>query len=290
VGDAVRGAVGVAVRGAVDGAVGVAVHVAVRGAVGVAVRGAVGGDNALAFARALWSRLWSNVIGGQFWVGEWWWHGSPSMATFFVDVCGLELAPHILAAARANVEQAQSACWWWPHRDFVMVCERPVRMARDARGRLHCEDKAAVEWPDGWGVYSWHGVRVPAWLISHPERVTPALIDQEKNQEVRRAMVERYGADRYLQNGGSVLVHKDAFGELYRKDVAGDEPLMLVKVKNSTPESDGSIKSYWLRVHPELRPLRANGELGDPQKLTAHNAVASTFGLRGEEYQPQVET
>jgi hypothetical protein len=27
-------------------------------------------------------------------------------------------------------------------------------------------------------------------------------------------------------------------------------------------------------------------ELGEPQKMTARNAVASTFGLRGEEYDP----
>ena len=29
---------------------------------------------------------------------------------------------------------------------------------------------------------------------------------------------------------------------------------------------------------------------GEPQKLTCHNAVASTFGLIGEEYAPEVET
>jgi hypothetical protein len=63
----------------------------------------------------------------------------------------------------------------------------------------------------------------------------------------------------------------------------------MVKVRNSTPEPDGSVKDYFLRVHPQLRPM-IDGGLGDPQPMTARNAVASTFGLRGEEYHPTVET
>jgi hypothetical protein len=64
----------------------------------------------------------------------------------------------------------------------------------------------------------------------------------------------------------------------------------MVKVVNSTPEPDGSFKDYFLRVHPELRPLLSNNRMGEPQALTAHNAVASTFGKRGGEYAPCVET
>lgn len=63
-----------------------------------------------------------------------------------------------------------------------------------------------------------------------------------------------------------------------------------VRVVNSTPEQDGTSQEYWLRVHPELRPLLRDGQLGEPQQLTAHNAVASTFGLRGEQYAPEVQT
>lgn len=64
----------------------------------------------------------------------------------------------------------------------------------------------------------------------------------------------------------------------------------MVGVANSTPEPDGSHKSYFLRVHPECRPMLANGAFGAAQALTARNAVASTFGLRGPEYAPAVET
>jgi hypothetical protein len=55
-----------------------------------------------------------------------------------------------------------------------------------------------------------------------------------------------------------------------------DEPIVIVKVLNSTPEADGSTKNYFLRVPPEIR--------------TAKEAVAWTFGMSGEEYSPLRET
>ena len=63
-----------------------------------------------------------------------------------------------------------------------------------------------------------------------------------------------------------------------------------MELVNSSLEPDGSRKTYHLRVHPELRPLLPGDQLGAPQKATCQNAVASTFGLRGEEYAPEIET
>jgi hypothetical protein len=309
VGDAVRGAVEDAVRGAVGDAVGDAVRGAVRGAVrdavGDAVRDAVRGlkskrqSDALAkeirtAIGAMLQRAWYLIIGGQFWVGGWYW-GSPSYVSFMTEACGLELDPRIAAAAKAYQETAQSACWWWPHRDFVMVCERPRNIDRDARGRLHSLNGAAIAWPDGWGVYSVHGVRVPADIIEQPQLITVQRIDGEQNAEIRRVMIERYGIDRYLHDSGAEVLHEDCdqFGhprKLVRKNRAGDEPIVAVFVRNSTLEPDGSRKDYMLRLHPELRPLLDAGNFGAPQKFTCRNAVASTFGMRGEQYEPEIET
>jgi len=272
------------------------------------------------------SKAWSLAMGGQFWVG-WWW-GGPAYVSFFTDVCGLELAPNIARAAKAYRDTCESACWWWPHRDFVIVSERPTHIDRDERGRLHSESRPAIQWPDGWGLYMWHGVRVPARLIEHPETITVAEIEAEQNAEIRRCMVARYGAGRYLLDSGAKEVSRDEFGVLYRKEQADDEPLVMVRVLNSTPEPDGTLttaearaalgdavvdracvmaglngnaskarwKEYFLRVQPELRPMippsKSGSEvvLGDPQEMTARNAVASTFGLRGEDWAPAQET
>lgn len=49
-------------------------------------------------------------------------------------------------------------------------------------------------------------------------------------------------------------------------------------------------KVYHLSVHPKCRPMHADGSLGEPQKRTCRNAVASMVGKRGHEYAPRVET
>ena len=50
----------------------------------------------------------------------------------------------------------------------------------------------------------------------------------------------------------------------------------MVEVLNSTPEPDGSRKTYFLRVPPRTR--------------TAREAVAWTFGVREPDYRPAQET
>ena len=103
-------------------------------------------------------------------------------------------------------------------------------------------------------------------------------------------MLDRYGWDKYLMQSGAEEVLKDDAGILYQKNIENDEPLVMVKVINSTPEPDGTKKNYFLRVDPQLRPMLADKTFGKPQKLTARNAVASTFGLYGNEYNPVTET
>ena len=109
-------------------------------------------------------------------------------------------------------------------------------------------------------------------------------------------LLERYGLGRYVLESGAQVVHEDvdALGHprrLLRKPMGDELPeLLMVHVKNSTLEPDGTRKDYVLTVHPELAPLYADGTFGSPQKLTCHNAVASTFGLRGDQYAPQAET
>jgi hypothetical protein len=188
-----------------------------------------------------------------------------------------------------------------------MVSERPSVIHRELvnpRGigshRLHHPSEAAVSWPDGWGIYAWHGLRVPAHVITAPALITVADIQREENAEVRRVMLERYGFDRFITDTGALPVHADRFGTIYRCDLANDDPLVVVRVENNTAEPDGHRKQYVLRVDPGLRPLppghwpaERKRDWLDRQKaqpLTARNAVASLHGMRGEQYAPAIET
>jgi len=155
--------------------------------------------------------------------------------------------------------------------------------------RLHNENGPALR-SDIENIYFWHGVMVPAFVVTNPEWITVNHIETESNAEVRRVMIERYGQTRYLLDSGAELVHQDDWGKLYEKTIADDEPIVMVKVVNSTPEADGSYKDYFIRCHPELCPLLADGSFGKPQQRTARNAVASTFGMTGAEYLMTKET
>ena len=281
--DQVNAQVNAQVRAQVNAQVNAQVRAQVRDQVGAIMAG---------LYRAI-SGSWHHYMGGQFWVGGWYW--GTAYQSYFRDVCGLDIGEEMAARAIAYAGTCEAACWWWPHKDFVMVCERPIHIDRDAQGRLHSDTRLAIEWPDGWGIAMSHGVRLPDDVILRPESVTVARIDAEKNAEVRRVMLERFGLARYMLESKAEVLHEDTdqLGHprrLLRKPMGDGLPeLTMVHVKNSTLEPDGSRKDYVLAVHPQLRPIFASG-FGPPQKLTCANAVASTFGLRGEEYAPQAET
>ena len=164
----------------------------------------------------------------------------------------------------------------------------------DENKKLHNEDGPAIEYRDGFAVYAWHGIRVPQECITDKKSITSEKIRAEPNAEIARCMVEIIGLDKFLADSNAEKIHEDGWEKLWQADIGLPEPYMAVEVKNSTPEPDGSIKTYFLQVHPELRPLPDIEEdeldYGRPQELTALNAIASTFGLRGEEYQPHIET
>jgi hypothetical protein len=179
---------------------------------------------------------------------------------------------------------SRSCGWWEPFQGIVFVCERPFRQAVDDDGRLHHESQAALLCRDGWPVYAWHGVRVTQQVIEAPETLTAQQILAEPNAEVRRVMMERFGFERLLAESSAEELDRSDFGTLYRLLIPDDEPLVMVRVTNSTPEPDGHFKDYTLRVNPECRPMLPDNTMGEPQELTALAAVASTFGMTGREY------
>jgi hypothetical protein len=161
-------------------------------------------------------------------------------------------------------------------KDSIEVCAIPTVVNLDEQGRLHAASGPAFVWLDDIRVFSWHGVRVEDYVIEHPERITVADIETERNAEVRRVKIERYGLARYLADSGAREIHRDDYGVLYRREVPDEEPLVVVKVLNATPEADGSFKDYFLRVPPAMK--------------TAREAVAWTFGKTSDDYGPEQET
>ncbi|MFD7574339.1 DUF6745 domain-containing protein [Streptomyces sp. NPDC059810] len=171
---------------------------------------------------------------------------------------------------------AAQAGWWWPYEKVAVVCERPVELHRDEAGRLDRGDGPALAFADGFALYAWRGMSVPADFLAGLAGLTPERIRQEENAELRRVMLEYYGYDRYLAASGARHEHRDETGVLWRIELADDEDVVMVEVVNSTPEPDGSHRTYWLRVPPTTR--------------TAREGVAWTFGLHPDAYEPLVQT
>ncbi|PZH18358.1 hypothetical protein C1I97_03895 [Streptomyces sp. NTH33] len=171
---------------------------------------------------------------------------------------------------------ARAAGWWWPYEKTAVVSERPVELHRDEAGRLDRADGPALAFPDGFALHAWRGMPVPAEFLAELTGLTPRRIREEENAELRRVMLEHYGYDRYLEESGAQPVQRDEAGVLWRIELEGDEPLVMVEVVNSTPEPDGTHRTYWLRVPPRTR--------------TAREGVAWTFGLEEADYVPERET
>ena len=207
-------------------------------------------------------------------MGAWW-----CASAVFYDFCGRLGLPYALEQKRLLrlwLDQCRYAHWWFECDGIVFASDRPTALTVDALGRLHNEDSPALDYGDGFRLFAIHGVRVDEDIVLHPESVTVRRIEREDNVEVRRTLTARYGHERYLKNSGAALVHQDDRGKLWRKKRAEDADLVMVEVTNSTPEPDGSVRSYLLRVPPNMR--------------TASGAIAWTFGLRSREYHPSVET
>lgn len=167
----------------------------------------------------------------------------------------------------------QNCGWWIPFQSACIMIDRPVKMSI-VSNFLHDDKDAACRYADGWEFFAQRGRVVQEWLAKGV--FTAKQIDEAHNVEIKRLMVERYGASKYLQETGAVVIHSDKFGVLYSKPQLGDDPLVMVEVLNSTPEPDETIKSYFLRVPPEIR--------------TAREAIAWTFGLSPDEYDPDEQT
>jgi hypothetical protein len=104
---------------------------------------------------------------------------------------------------RAYLQASAAACCWYPHRELVMASEWPSELRPELLPpRRDGPSGQAILWSDRWGVYVQGGRRVPQWVIEHPEALTLESIQGERNKELRRILIERYGLQRYVKDSG----------------------------------------------------------------------------------------
>jgi hypothetical protein len=165
----------------------------------------------------------------------------------------------VFCESAAGATAGPTVCWLY---------ERPASIAMDERGRLHSTAGPALTYRDGLSIWAYHGIELWEDAIMRPETITFDTILGCSNVELRRALVELFGLERFvreMQERG-YRCHKDRNGTLWKLD----DYIALVEVVNGTPEPDGSYKHYFLPC--------------DPRAKTATEAVAGTYGLRPKQY------
>ncbi len=179
------------------------------------------------------------------------------------------LAPNDLSAL-ARFSQMVSG--YWLGQEEAVIVRRPKVLSLDAQGRLHNETGKCIEYHDGWGIYAWHGVLVPEHVILTPDLLTRDDFLDEDDVEVRRVIQERMG-ERFVPELGGVVLDREPRGTLYEVALPDDPERVAryVQVQDASTE-----RQYFLRVPPTVQ--------------TAAEAVAWSFGMAVEEYNPAQET
>ena len=174
------------------------------------------------------------------------------------------------------LEQASTCHWWFPFEEVVLASERPMANHLDDQGGLHNLTGPALTYADGWVLWALRGIVVSKEVVQKFDQLTAGEIANEKNAELRRVLIEVLGLPRFLRESGARKMHDDKWGTLWRMEFAGEEPMVMVELPDSTPRPDGQARTYFLRVPPTVK--------------TPHEAVAWSFHKSPDDYDPEQQT
>lgn len=139
---------------------------------------------------------------------------------------------------------------------FCIISDRPRILKVDDRNRPHSENGPFSEWSDGFGMYAWHGTRVPAEWLLHKEKLDPATALNHPNVEQRRAAAEIVGWKKVLDTLKPKVIDKDKdpeIGTLLEVDLPDSKGTRFLQVKC------GTGRTFVLPVPSEMRTaLEAN--------------------------------
>jgi hypothetical protein len=231
----VRGQVSNQVRGQVSGQVGDQVSGQVinqvsnqvRGQVSDQVSGQVGGYllNLSEYSDE-WSDVYSFMYGGTWGSFD---AGWLSFYDFFKEICSVECCNRLEPLMRFS----ENCGWAWLYADFAILTEKPTLISRNDRNALHCETGPALQYADGYSLYSLNGVRVTKQIIeTAPDDFTKEMVLGEKNVDIRRELFRKIGINNFLKKIGGITIHKYKDYELIEVDFEDGKKRRGLKMKN----------------------------------------------------------
>jgi hypothetical protein len=229
-----------------------------------------------------WRNVWSReppalgLLSDGPWLAE---------ADFYEQVCGItpsEGLKKYTSFLKKGVFQLAT----FSHTAVIMNAPKEIYLNDEFRP--HSMSKPAITWRDGTKNYYLHGVRFPEdlWKKVTERKLTAKETMAVLNIEHRTIALRIIGYDKVLQEiGAKVIAKKDVITqptgrlvhyEVIEADLRDDSP--WVKARFVRVQCPSTGKETVIRVDPTANTNTVDG------------AVAWTFGLRPEQYNPELET
>ena len=200
------------------------------------------------------------------------WSAWCSYLTGLREVLGLDLPQY--TAFESYEQAAINGGFRIMHDEFCIVSDFPEVLKKDEQNRPHCVDGPSHQWRDGWRLYHWHGVKVPAEWIENTASLSAQTALACTNIDQRRAACEILGWATILRELHATVIDQD-----------GDEEIGTL-IECDIPDSG---RERFLRV---MCGTKREFVLPVPKEMTtAIQASAWTYGIDNlTSYKPEIRT
>lgn len=146
----------------------------------------------------------------------------------------------------------QQVGWMFPYEGIAIAIHRPL-IRWNSAGEIHGEGIPAIEFPDGFGVYAYKGINLPAQYGKlHPTDWRGEWLLEQRNAELRRVLIQGIGYDRICQDLQAKECDRwQEYTLLQIESEVDIEPIHLLKM---TCPSTAFI--HVLRVPPDINSAR----------------------------------
>ena len=179
---------------------------------------------------------------------------------------------------RGFIQHAQHAGWALAQEDTIFQCERHNTFLQDNEKRIHCSSGPAIQFPDNYSIYAWHGVKIPKDFIEEKEGISAEKISGENNTELRRILFEIIGWEKGISLFNPKVIHRDTSLGLKRE-------LLEIKVKGET------YRAIVMENGTMEHGVRRKFFEGVPSNIsTCHDAIAWQYSIPAIGFKEKVRT
>jgi hypothetical protein len=209
---------------------------------------------------------------------------------FVLSECGIDFGEEkkIFLAYR---ELIKNSGWTYLFEKVAIICQRPIvkYIGDGERLLLHNPDGPAIYFPEtdkteNCNVWALNDVVVPSWLVETPaEEMDPKMILKEKNTDVQREAIRKFGYDRMLKACNAKIIelwtcpktgleytmrHMEV-GEINRRYICYEHASMpgIFYAKCVPPEAENCIQMRGFQTGVVSREDLGNKKMTDEQIL-----------------------